>query len=417
MFDQLFRRRAAVRRHLNSPLLQERLEYLQYRANQGYRLSTLRPLASDLLLIQNLLGLATSSESIGVETVQVAVDRPLWPRLRHSNHIDGQQRREYLLSCAIHWLRFLKRLRPAPEALPVYQPLKEEFADYLRVQKGLSAETLRTRCGHVEDFLQWFFRNRRSLRQLTIADLDEAIARKGRDDGYARQTIQRYASDVRAFVRYAEARAWCCQGLAAGIVSPRVYRGESLPRGPFWNDVQRLIATTEGDRPLDVRDRAVLLLLAVYALRSGEVRSLKLDDVDWDRNLLLIPRSKGRRIESYPLSPTVGEAIVRYLERVRPRSSYREIFLRVEAPIRPLTSAAVSRVVSSRALSLVPPVMPHGAHALRHACATRLLEQGLSLKEIGDHLGHRDLNSTSRYASVNLAGLREVANLSLGGLL
>jgi site-specific recombinase XerD len=141
--------------------------------------------------------------------------------------------------------------------------MKEEFADYLRVQKGLSAETLRTRCGHVEDFLQWFFRNRRSLRQLTIADLDEAIARKGRDDGYARQTIQGYASNLRTFVRYAEARGWCCQGLAAGIVSPRVYRGESLPRGPFWNDVQRLIATTVGDRPLDVRDRAVLLLLAV----------------------------------------------------------------------------------------------------------------------------------------------------------
>jgi integrase/recombinase XerD len=154
MFDQLFRRRAAVRRHLNSPLLQERLEYLQYFANQGYRLSTLRPLASDLLLIQNLLGLATSSEPIGVETVQAAVDQRLWPRLRHSNHIDGQQRRKDLLSCAIHWLRFLKRLRPAPEAPPASQPLKEEFADYLRVQKGLSRETLRTRCGHIEDFLR-----------------------------------------------------------------------------------------------------------------------------------------------------------------------------------------------------------------------------------------------------------------------
>jgi site-specific recombinase XerD len=311
----------------------------------------------------------------------------------------------------------LKRLRPAPEALPVYQPLKEEFADYLRVQKGLSAETLRTRSGHVEDFLQWFFRNHESLRHLTIADLDEAITRKGRDDGYARPTIQRYASDLRTFVRYAEGRGWCSQGLAAGIVSPRVYRGESLRHGPFWNEVQRLIATTEGDRPLHVRDRAVLLLLAVYALRSGEVCSLKLDDVDWDRNLLLIPRSKGRRVEPYPLSPTVGEAIVRYLERVRPRSSYREIFLRVEAPIRPLTSAAVSSIVSRRALSLDPPVMPHGAHALRHACATRLLEQGFSLKEIGDHLGHRALSSTARYVSVNLTGLREVANLSLGGLL
>jgi site-specific recombinase XerD len=44
------------------------------------------------------------------------------------------------------------------------------------------------------------------------------------------------------------------------------------------------------------------------------------------------------------------------------------------------------------------------------------LEQGFSLKEIGDHLGHRNLSSTTRYASVNLAGLREVANFSLGGL-
>jgi integrase/recombinase XerD len=55
--------------------------------------------------------------------------------------------------------------------------------------------------------------------------------------------------------------------------------------------------------------------------------------------------------------------------------------------------------------------------ALRHACATHLLEQGFSLKEISDHLGHRNLDTTTIYAPVNLVGLREVANLSLGGLL
>src|SRR5215831_627114 len=397
MFDQLFRRRAGVRRHLNSPLLQERLGYLQYCANQGYRLSTLRTLASDLLEIQNLLGLATSSGSIGVETVQAAVGQRLWPRLRHSNHVDGQQRRECLLFCAIRWLRFMKRLRPPSVALPVYQPLKEEFADYLRVERGLSAETIRTRCGRVEDFLRWFFDNHESLRQLTIADLDEAIARKGRDDGYARVTLQGYASALRTFVRYAESKGWCSTGLAAGVVSPRVYRGERLPRGPFWNDVQRLIATTEGDQPQDLRDRAVLLLLSVYALRSGEVRALKLDDVDWERNLLFIPRTKGRRMEPYPLSPTVGEAIVRYLQAARPRSSCREIFLTMIAPIRPVSGSAIWRIVAKRARSLNPPVVPYGAHVLRHACATHLLEQGFSLKEIGDHLGHRALSSTTRY--------------------
>jgi len=299
--------------------------------------------------------------------------------------------------------------------------MKEEFADYLRAEKGLSELTLNVRCRSVEDFLQRFFRNHKSLRQLTIVDLDEAIARKGRDDGYARRTIRRYVSDLRSFVRYADSRGWCSQGLAAAMTSPRVYRGESLPRGPFWNDVQRLIATTEGDRPIDVRDRAILLLLTVYALRSIEVRSLKLDDVDWQRNLLFIPRTKGRRTEPYPLSPTVGESIVRYLQAVRPRSSYREIFLRMIAPIRPLGRGAVRRIVARRALSLDPPVVPHGAHALRHACATHLQEQGLSLKEISDHLGHRNLSSTTVYAPVNLTGLREVANLvanlNLGGLL
>jgi integrase/recombinase XerD len=414
MFDQLFRRRAAVRRHLNSPLLQERLEYLQYCAGQGYKLCTLRQLAQDLLRIQTVLGLPTSSNEIDPAAVETTVKRCVPRRKPHSDCKNWRQKE--IFSHAIQWLRFLKRLRLPQASPPVYQPMKQEFADYLRVQKGLSAETLRTRCGRVEDFLQWFFRNHESLRQLTITDLDEAIARKGHS-GHSRQAIQEYASALRTFVQYAESRNWCSRGLAAGIVSPRVYRGESLRRGPLWNDVQRSIATTEGDRPMDVRDRAILLLLAVYALRSSEVRTLKLDDVDWQGNLLFVPRTKGRRTEPYPLSPTVGEAIIRYLERVRPRSSYREIFLTVEAPIRPLSGAAIWRIVAKRARALDPPVVPHGVHALRHACATHLLEQGFSLKEIGDHLGHRNLNSTSLYASVNLTGLREVANLSLGGLL
>ena len=416
MFDQLFTHPQARQRHVNSPLLQERLDYLRHCAEQGYKLGTLQERAANLLRIQNLLGLAASSNTIDPAAIEAAVKQCFRRRSRHSNYKNGCRRKQ-ILSVAIHWLRFLKRLRLPSVALPAYQPLKDDFAHYLRVQKGLSAATLRTQCWVVEDFLQWFFRNHGSLRQLTIADLDEAVARKGHD-GYVRSSIQQYASALRNFIRYAESRGWCSQGLAAGIVSPRVYRAESLPRGPFWNDVQRLIATTEGDRPQDLRDRAVLLLLAVYALRSSEVRALKLDDVDWERNLLFIPRTKGRRTEPYPLSPTVGEAIVRYLERARPRSSYREIFLTVTAPIRPLSdSSTVWSVVARRARSLNSPVVPHGAHALRHACATHLLEHGLSLKEIADHLGHRVLNSTALYAPVNLTGLREVANLSLGGLL
>jgi len=418
MFDQLFRRRAAVRRHLNSPLLQERLGYLQYCANQGYTLTTLRPLASDLLLIQNLLGLAASSDSIGLAEVQAAVNRWVRRQPRHFNHKNGRRGHGQLFSRAVRWLRFLGRLRLPSEVPPTYRSLTEEFADYMRAQKGLSEETIKTRCWYVEDFLQWFFRDHNSLRQITITDVDEAIARKGRDDGYSRLSVQVYASGLRTFLRYAESRSWCSRGLAALVVAPRVYQHEGLPRGPFWNDVQRLIATTEGDQPKDIRDRAILLLLAVYALRSSEVRKLKLEDVDWEKNLLFIPRTKGRRKEPYPLSPTVGDAIIRYLKMARPRSTYREIFLTVEAPIQPLMrGSSLWTIVAKRACSLDPPLEPHGPHALRHACATHLLEQGFSLKEIGDLLGHRLPKTTAAYAKVNLNGLREVANLSLGGLL
>jgi integrase/recombinase XerD len=177
------------------------------------------------------------------------------------------------------------------------------------------------------------------------------------------------------------------------------------------------LATTEGDRPKDIRDRAILLLLAVYALRAGEVRALKLEDLDWERNLLSVSRTKVRKREPYPLSPTVGEAIIRYLKEARPRSSYREVFLTAKAPIQPLRAGSLWAIVGKRVRSLDLTLRHDGPQALRHACATHLLAQGLSLKEIGDHLGHRLPSTTALYAKVNLTGLREVADFSLGGLL
>jgi integrase/recombinase XerD len=117
------------------------------------------------------------------------------------------------------------------------------------------------------------------------------------------------------------------------------------------------------------------------------------------------------------LLPCVGESILRYVQKVRPRRGYREVFLTSRAPIRPLSASALSTMVSERFRALDIRSLRSGAHALRHACAGRLIAQGLSLKEIGDHLGHRSAYSTRTYAKVDLAGLREVADLSLGGLL
>jgi integrase len=205
--------------------------------------------------------------------------------------------------------------------------------------------------------------------------------------------------------------------LASGIFPPRVYTGEQLPAGPTWGQVQQLCAGAEGNGPSQIRDRALLLLFAVYGLRVGEVRRLRLEDLDWDAEAIHVTRSKQQqRIQTFPLVHAVGDAILRYLKTVRPRHAARQVFLSLKAPIRPLGNSALWQIVNRRLRPLGLPLAHQGPHALRHACATHLLNQGLSMKEIGDHLGHRNPAATSVYAKVDLVGLRQVADFDLIGL-
>jgi integrase/recombinase XerD len=205
-------------------------------------------------------------------------------------------------------------------------------------------------------------------------------------------------------------------GLAAAIIAPRRYQHEGLPIGPSWDDVKRLLAAVAGDQPADIRDRALLMLLAVYGLRAGEVTALYLKDFDWEREMLCIPHGKSQRPRTYPLCRPVGDAVLRYLREVRPRSDRREVFLTLVAPFRPLTANSLGRAVYRRFRALGLTLPHYGAHMLRHACASHLLSQGLSLKEIGDHLGHSDPDVTRIYAKVDLAALRAVGDVPLEGL-
>jgi integrase len=157
------------------------------------------------------------------------------------------------------------------------------------------------------------------------------------------------------------------------------------------------------------------MLLAIYGLRDGEVCRLRVNDFDWEREILTVRSSKTHRMRTWPLNRSVGDAVLRYLKEVRPKSSYRETFLTLYPPFRPLNSTWP--IVAPRMRSINPSLPHHGPHALRHACATRLLDRGLTLKEIGDHLGHQDPDTTRIYAKVDLVGLREVADFDLGGLL
>ncbi len=292
-----------------------------------------------------------------------------------------------------------------------------EFRSFMEEDRGLSPATVIGYCSSVRPFLNQLLDGRRSIQTITVSQVDSLLAQKANEEHYARVSVRDYATSLRSFFRYAEMRGWCPVGIAASIMAPRVFNQETLPSGPTWDVVQEIVDATAGDHSIAIRDHAILMLLAVYGVRSGEVARLQPTDIDWQRDTITFRRSKMAGSHSFPLRPSVGAAIIRYVKEVRPKSPRRQVFLTRRAPVGPLSGGAMWAVVSRQLRKRAPSLRHHGPHSLRHACATRLINQGLSLKEIGDHLGHRDVEATRIYAKVDLVRLREVADFDLGELL
>ena len=290
------------------------------------------------------------------------------------------------------------------------------YEAWMRDERGLSEKTICIYRSTVDRFLDWL-----AIREVVLAlakttDIDQFIEDMTTGRDYGRVTIRGYLQRLRAFFRFAEQRGWCVHGIAASCVSPRVYQDRRVPNGLSREDVRRLLATTEGDRPINQRDRAILMLLIAYGLRAGEVCRLQLDDVNWEEETLRVRRSKSGRMDLFPLSRGVGHAVVRYVRNVRPARPERALFFTMTAPIRALAQNSLSSMVHNRMVRLGIVAKRRGAHVLRHSAAQQLLDHGMSLKVIGDYLGHRSSSATSVYARVDLSALREVAEVNLEGL-
>src|SRR3954451_16157707 len=316
MFERLFRHPHALEPHLNGPLAEERRRFLCHRAEQGYRHRGLRVLAYYLLACARSFRLADRPGEI-ISDAEVEEEATLWAD--RSPQPSGLKRRRFsrgqFLCFARAWLRFLGRLQMPTTPPSPFADQIATFATFLLRDKGLSPRTVKDRCQSVRCFLDRLAPDSNSLHRVTLSQIDQALIEQLTQHRYARVTVQALACDLRSFFSYAEASGWCRLGLAAGIKGPRIFPLESLPAGPSWDDVQRLLATAGGDSPADVRDGAILMLLAVYGFRAGEVRCLRLEDFDWQNERLCVTRGKTRSVQIYPLARPVGDAVLRYLQR------------------------------------------------------------------------------------------------------
>lgn len=416
MFEELFVYPKVIARHRDGPEASKRLRYLKHLAGQCAARETLLRTARELLVIAERLDLSGSRR---IKQAEIAAAAQSWAQCQHArNRACGEKWSQLLFhDVATAWICFLGQLdEPAFNEPKAHCEKVDDFIAYQHDERGLSASTLANQRWQIETFLEYLGGEKSSIADITVADLDSFFQVKGRG-GWSRVSVAASAHALRAFFRHAQQRQWCLHGIAAAIDAPRLFKEESLPMGPPWPDVQRLLESTkEGRTARDIRDHAIMKLLAIYGLRSGEVRGLRLEDIDWTKEVIKVTRSKQRKTQYYPLVTSAGDAIVSYLQQARPRCRPHEVFLTLKAPFRPLSASAVYHVVASRLSALGVQSMHFGPHGLRHACATHLVAQGLSLKEIGDHLGHRSAYATRTYARVDLAGLREVGAFDLGGL-
>ena len=183
-----------------------------------------------------------------------------------------------------------------------------------------------------------------------------------------------------------------------------------IPKHIPFDDVQKLVNAPDRNTAIGKRDRAILILLAVLGLRACEILSLNLDCILWRENKLIIPEGKPRKERMLPLTSEISESLYDYIKNGRPQIKQRKIFIRTIAPIKAIsTTGTLVNIVRKYIHQTNIDAPKKGTHLLRHSLATKLVNSGVSIKEIADIMGHESIEAARIYTKLDLTTLNDVA--------
>lgn len=303
---------------------------------------------------------------------------------------------------------FIAHLRERNILPPERRPSLEEtwpalaaFRRWMRDQRGIKDSTLDTYQWTLVDLLASLGTDPAAY---TAAAIRSFVLERAKPHGRGR--AQGITVATRAYLKYLVATGQCPIGRDHAVPSFANWQLATTPRCLGQADIDRLLAACDDEDRL--RDRAVILLLARLGLRASEVANLAFDEIDWVAGRITLA-GKARREERLPLTQEIGDGILAYIERARPRVATARVFLTSAAPVRPLSRIAVKCIVR-RALDRAGVKSIHrGAHVLRHSAATTMLRNGASLAGVGAVLRHRSPSVTALYAKVDIGLLSEIA--------
>lgn len=303
-----------------------------------------------------------------------------------------------------------------PAAIAPAFRVRQEFERYLLRERGLAVASIRLYADSVGRFLEYAFGNAEvRLDQLAASDVIGFVqVEAARLHHPKRAKVMTTA--LRAFLQYGRYRGEIVAHLHTCVPAVANWSMAGIPRTISPSQVHSLLAGCDRRSANGLRDYAMLLLLARLGLRASEVVDLRLDDLDWNEGVIRI-RGPAQRVDQLPMPADVGAALAHYLRDGRPACCARNVFIRSRAPRRALLGPSAVSCIVFRALRRAGIDSPvKGAHLLRHSLATQMLGGGASLGEIAEILRHRNPQTTTIYAKVDLASLHALALPWPGGV-
>jgi site-specific recombinase XerD len=383
--------------------------YIADLASRGYEAATIHHLehcARHFCYWLNHSGIAVS------QTDDHAIKR----FAEHRCHCPGYRASEILSAAFAGMVRkfvgFLEESRIVQPAAPsTCDGSVHAYLDWLREHRGLSEHTIAARRKLMNQLLPLLgpdpgLYDAAGVRGVILAESQRRSA----------VNMKNIVTVLRSYLSYLATQGQCSPSLVQAVPTVAHWKHSNLPKYLPAAKVEALINSCD-TAPNGIRDRAILLLLARLGLRAGDIMRLSINDIDWQQGSLRVC-GKGRREAKLPLPQDVGDALLKYLNEVRPKVPIARIFLRSLAPCQPFEESSTGiSTIGRRALvrAGIHDAPSQGAHMLRHSAATTWLRSGTPLAAIGAVLRHRSIDTTAQYAKVDVPSLKQVAQPWPGG--
>ncbi|HVA71887.1 MAG TPA: site-specific tyrosine recombinase XerD [Candidatus Limnocylindrales bacterium] len=283
--------------------------------------------------------------------------------------------------------------------------LIRSFLNYLRVEKGLSQNTILAYGRDLKKFEAFAGVRGRNLKQINRDDIVEfltTLCRSGLDS----RSVARHLVSLRNFFRFAQFEGLIVEDPAANVETPKFRM--RLPNHLSAEEVNRLLAQPDTGSAIGMRDKAMIEVLYSTGLRVSELVNLRLSDLQMESGCLRCI-GKGNKERLVPMGRTAVAAIEEYV-----RGSRQQLLRGKTSPHVFLNrfGGRMGRIGFWKKLAdygkqagLRLKLKPH---MLRHSFATHLLERGADLRSVQLMLGHADISTTQIYTHVVKERLKEV---------